>query len=230
MHILFFDIDGTLINTCGSGLTALKIAFTEVFGTPAPEEVATAGRTDRAIARDLFLGGGVEDSAEHWHRFSEAYMRHLTHQLARRDGHVLPGVVALLERLSQRDDVALGLLTGNTPEGARIKLGHFGIDHYFRFGGFGDRHLDRNAVAQAALEAARSAVDHALSLDRVWVVGDTPLDIRCARHIGARAVAVATGMVPKPDLAEAAPDFLLDDLSQAEPWLQWLGQGRSNAS
>ena len=102
MHVLLFDIDGTLINTKGSGLRALQIAFSEVFGRPAPPAIETVGRTDRGIAADLFGGHGIPNTPEHWRQFCEAYLRHLVQQLPLRAGIVLPGVVALLRRLAVR--------------------------------------------------------------------------------------------------------------------------------
>jgi phosphoglycolate phosphatase-like HAD superfamily hydrolase len=222
MNVLFFDIDGTLINTRGSGLTALKNAFAEVFGLPAAEGISAAGRTDRAIAQDLFLARAVEDSQENWRRFIEAYPPHLVEQLPQCDGFVLPGVVALLEELAARDDVAMGLLTGNTSDGARIKLEHFGLYRHFAFGGYGDRHTDRGDVARLALDAARAALNHDLQLNRVWVIGDTPFDIRCARHIGAKAAAVATGFHDTEELAGENPDLLLNDLRQGERLVRLL--------
>jgi phosphoglycolate phosphatase-like HAD superfamily hydrolase len=128
---------------------------------------------------------------------------------------VLPGVAALLAQLAQRQDVAVGLLTGNTQRGAKVKLAHYGLAEYFRFGGFGDAHLDRNQVAADALSAAREFLGHNVEPADVFVIGDTPLDIRCARAIGAHAVAVATGGHALDELARARPDLLLADLESA---------------
>lgn len=229
MQIVLFDIDGTLINTRGSGLAALNLAFAEVFARPVSAEIATVGRTDRGIARDFFLFHHLEDSAENWLQFRTAYLRHLAAQLPQRGGCLLPGVVALLQHLLLRQDVAVGLLTGNTQEGSRLKLEHFGINHHFRFGGFGDCHPERNAVAREALAAAQAFLGRPLSGERTWVVGDTPLDIECARHIGAQAVAVATGFHRPDQLASHSPDYLFDDLSQAGVWLEQLERGSSPA-
>ncbi|MCY2989577.1 MAG: HAD family hydrolase [Planctomycetota bacterium] len=222
MHVLLFDIDGTLINTRGSGLTALKTAFAEVFARPAPARIDAAGRTDRGIARDLFLGHTIEDTSDNWRDFETAYLRHLATQLPLREGSLLPGVVDLLQQLTNRDDVAVGLLTGNTPAGARLKLEHFEIHHYFSFGGFGDRHPERNGVARDALAAAQGHLRQPIAPEQVWVIGDTPLDIGCARHIGANAVAVATGQHALEDLARETPDLLLEDLGQAAALLERL--------
>lgn len=215
MNVLLFDIDGTLLYTGGSGSAALRLAFVELFGGRPPETINTAGRTDRAIAGDFFQLRAVEDSLENWRRFCEAYVRHLAEQLPRREGYLFPGVEACLESMAARDDVAMGLLTGNVFEGARLKLERFGIYEHFQFGGFGGDHKERNGVARDALTTARDAVDGEFDPDRVWVIGDTPNDIRCARSIGAKAVAVATGVIDKSDLADESPDLLLDDLRQA---------------
>lgn len=225
MHVFLFDIDGTLIHTRGAGTIALRQAFLEAFGCESPTSIDTCGRTDRAIASELFQACGVRDNLENWQRFHHAYLRHLAIQLPLGVGHVLPGVESVLQALSQNTDNAIGILTGNTPEGAGIKLVHYGLAHHFGFGGYGHEHEDRRSVGEAALAAARQRLDGRLHLDRVWVIGDTPRDIRCARHMGARAVAVATGFYDRDHLAAQRPDVLLDDLLQAGDWLACLNGG-----
>ena len=224
MHVLLFDIDGTLIHSGGSGLQALKIAFAETFDCTPPTKIETAGRTDRGIARELFSLQSIENSFHNWDRFRNAYLQHLAVQMPQSDGYVLPGVARLLAQLAERPHVATGLLTGNVAEGARIKLEHFGLNHHFAFGGFGEHHPERNAVAEEALQAAHQALDDDVQPDRVWVIGDTTLDIGCARHIGARAVAVATGFQAKSELIAAVPDLLLDDLGCAAKLLEQLDE------
>jgi phosphoglycolate phosphatase-like HAD superfamily hydrolase len=116
-----------------------------------------------------------------------------------------------LAQLGSRTDVVLGLLTGNAREAARLKLEHFRLDCFFPFGAFGDRHVDRSDVAKEALSELRRRIGPEVDGRRIWVVGDTPLDISCARWIGARAVAVATGEHTRDQLRAAGPDLLLDD-------------------
>jgi len=221
MHVYLFDIDGTLVSTGGAGKAAMERALTTAFGVPGHSNgVAYSGRTDRSIAGDLFRLHGVADSPENWQRLQDAYLRHLPDTLAEFQGRVLPGVVALLEQLAKRADVALGLLTGNVREGARLKLGHFGLFHHFSFGGFGDYHLDRDDVAREALAAVCQQFGSAVPRERIWVVGDTPLDVRCARCIGVRVAAVATGWHPLEELAATEPDLLFTDLSDPKPLLK----------
>jgi phosphoglycolate phosphatase-like HAD superfamily hydrolase len=220
MHVCLFDIDGTLIHTRGAGMAALREGLREAFGIAEPtDQVAVHGRTDRGITRDLFRHHAINDLPEHWEKFREAYLRVLPRTLSQRPGTVLPGVVALLERLSARDDLVLGLLTGNTREGARLKLAHFGLDHFFDFGGFGDNHLERNDVAREALAAVTNRLNGTVDLARVWVIGDTPIDVSCGRAIGAQTIAVATGNHTWDELAAAGPDHLLPDFSDQGPVL-----------
>ncbi|MCA9208596.1 MAG: HAD family hydrolase [Planctomycetales bacterium] len=215
MFAILFDIDGTLINTGGAGGTALLKAFSEEFGVETPERVPFAGRTDRGIAANLFRIHEVPNTPENWDRLRLGYLRELVVQLPLHEGQVLPGVEQVLAALAARDDVHLGLLTGNVREGARTKLEHYRLFQHFSFGGFGDLHADRDDVAREALRETRTRLDQHFHPERLWVVGDTPLDIRCARAIGARVIAVGTGGHCRDELKQAGPDLLVEDLSDA---------------
>ena len=112
--------------------------------------------------------------------------------------------------------MTLGLLTGNTADGAKVKLSHYGVDHHFVFGAYGDDHADRNALGPIALERAER--DHGLKFDPtdVVVIGDTPKDVACARAFGARVIAVATGASSHEELAAFDPDILLEDFANTD--------------
>jgi phosphoglycolate phosphatase len=215
MKVLLFDIDGTLVNTGGAGRIAMASAFESVYGCcDKVEGVQFSGRTDRVIARDLALAHGFDDNAAAWKRFRGEYLDRLPEALRISAGRLLPGVEELLDELGQDDDAHLGLLTGNVKEGAKLKLSYYGVWDRFSFGGFGDEHFERNEVAKTAFAAAKDAVDMKIAPSDVWVIGDTPLDVACARAIGANAVAVATGFYNADALAECRPDVLVEDLSQ----------------
>jgi phosphoglycolate phosphatase len=223
MHVCLFDIDGTLISSGGAGKAALEQALAEEFGIARiTAKLELSGRTDRAICRDLFRYHVLDDTPENWQRLIGSYLRHLPSCLEHKGGRVLPGISALLEGLRGREDVLVGLLTGNIRAGAKVKLGHFGLYDHFPFGGFGDEHFDRDDVAREALEAVRCHRNGSAAADSIWVIGDTPLDIRCARAIGARAVAVATGWHAVAELEACQPDLLFTDLSDATRLLERL--------
>lgn len=222
MYVFLFDIDGTLIWSGGAGQAALQDAMEKEFGISNPETVPVHGLTDRVIASSLFACHGIDDSFDNWRRFIAAYLRALPKKLPEREGCILPGVSQLLEQLSQRSDVALGLLTGNVPDGARIKLEFYGLYDRFHFGGFGENHHRREDVATEALQAARNHLDGQVDVSRTFVIGDTPNDVRCGRHIEARVVAVSTGKHSNDELCAAEPDLLLEDFSDPSPLLEML--------
>lgn len=223
MQICLFDIDGTLLNTLGAGRAAMEAALESEFGAGGPAEgISTAGRTDRAIVLDLFAYHGIEPDDGNWSRFLRAYLQQLPGHLAMRAGLVFPGVRELLEQLARRDNVAVGLLTGNFRKGAGIKLQHYELYGHFGFGGFGDHHHDRDDVAREAIRQVEKRFNGEVSPERIWVIGDTPADVQCGRAVGARVVAVGTGVHPGEDLRAAGPDYFFEDFSDPGSLLSLL--------
>lgn len=228
MKACFFDIDGTLVQTGGAGQWAFAETFLDLFGIEElSKEVPFAGRSDRGIAGGFFRAHGLDDSQANWDRFRDGYVERLGRHVRERDGGLLPGVPALIDRVEALGDVDIGLLTGNIRRAAEVKLGHYGLWDRFEFGGFGDDHPDRNDIAAAALAAARrrrrerSAAERDVE-EKIVVIGDTPNDVRCARAIGAWAVAVPTGPTPVEDLIAAQPDLLVETLEQADAVVEYL--------
>jgi phosphoglycolate phosphatase len=219
MHICFLDIDGTLVSTAGAGQAAFAVTLAKDFGITnvTTSGVAFAGRSDRAIALDLFALYGIEPTPEVWNRFHVGYIKRLEEVLPQHNGRVLPGVVPLLEQLEARGDVAIGLLTGNVREAARRKLRHYELWDWFPFGGFGDEHTDRCDIAAAALAAGRAHLNGSGSAKhgQLVVIGDTLNDIRCGRSIGARCVAVPTGQTSADTLRGGQPDAFVETLEDA---------------
>lgn len=220
MLICLFDIDGTLLASGGAGKAALESAFAEEFQMELRAKVPYSGRTDRAIVRDLLRLHGVEETPAALQRLLHGYLQRLPGCLNAHRGRVLPGILDLLKHLRTRDQCAVGLLTGNVRAGAKAKLGHFGLNEHFRFGGFGDDHFDRDDVAREALTAVRREVHADVQPDQIWVIGDTPLDVQCARAIGAKVAAVATGVHTLAELSASAPDIALCDLADPNPLLE----------
>lgn len=219
MYAVLFDIDGTLIQSGGAGKIAFAQTFREDFQVDEiPNGVGFAGRSDRAIAEEIMQLCGVEASTKNWERFTTGYVRRLAETLPQCVGNVLPGVIELLDHLDTLQHVAVGLLTGNIVEGAKAKLGHYDIAHRFAFGGYGDHWTDRNDIAAEARRVATSTASTG-ELYGAMVVGDTVNDVRCAKSIGAFAVAVATGGATQDELAMANPDLLLSDLTNSDALL-----------
>ena len=221
MYVALFDIDSTLLRTRGAGRAAFAETFRAEFGVEGIRgDVSYAGRSDRAIVSEVFAQHGIEDRPDTWGRFRQGYLPRLERTLATRRGCLLPGVLPLLRAIRERSDVVAGIVTGNVAAGAWLKLRHYGIDSFFDFGGFGDHHHDRGGIAADALDAADAwlRTTHRLSAKpgSTTVIGDTPEDVRCARCIAAKVIAVATGESSLSELAAAAPDHALPDLTDRD--------------
>ncbi|NIT14217.1 MAG: HAD hydrolase-like protein [Candidatus Dadabacteria bacterium] len=220
MYLLLFDIDGTLINTGGAALRAAELAFENIYDVKNVMAGITAdGKTDYLILNEMFNNGLGRDYS---HReadviFSE-YLQILDDLL--QDGckiEILPGVVDLLDELSDRDDVVLGLATGNIEQGAWIKLKHSELDRYFAFGGFGSDSENRVQLVRAGIERGRRYADR--HLYDIYVIGDTPRDIIAGKAAGATTVGVSTGMYSYKQLESHNPEHLFDDLSDIDSFL-----------
>ena len=223
--LLLFDIDGTLLASGGAGIRALEVAAGEQFGNADLSGIEIAGRTDSLIARQVLARHGLEPTSERIASFLDCYVGHLARLLPTLDGRLLPGVVALLDALKPRADMVLALLTGNLARGAELKLTQYGVWHYFEFGAYADDHHDRNELGPVARQRARTQHGIDFPPERIYVLGDTPHDIACARAIGAKAVAIATGQFTHAQLAEHAPDFLFDDLGDVSAVIAALSGG-----
>lgn len=212
-RVLFFDIDGTLIDTAGAGQQAMLSALQLRCGSRATTEgTRFAGRTDRGLADELFAKHDLPHTPDTWQAFHDDYVRYLHQHLPQRPARMLPGVPELVEHLHTHGNVHLALLTGNTPQAAACKLSHFDLWRYFGCGGFGDRHVNRNDVARDAVRNAEEYFGIPMDRQEVWVIGDTPQDIECAHAVQAKCLAVATGRYSVDELAQHRPEALLPSL------------------
>src|SRR5262245_35125439 len=208
--LFLFDIDGTLVLTGGAGRRAMSLAFEDVLGIrDAFQGLPMAGRTDSWILSDAAAVHGVALEPQLLDRFERAYLDRLRQEIETpgdsRKG-VMPGVRDLLDALSPRSDVYLALLTGNYEQAARIKLEYFDLWRYFRCGAFGDQAPDRNSLLPRALTTIVSCGGPAFAPADVVVIGDTPLDIECAKVSRARSIGVATGLHSAGALQDAGAD------------------------
>lgn len=222
-RLLLFDIDGTLVSTGRAGMFSLQATLTNKYGIADElEDIEVAGKTDRAIVRDILRKHGIADTAENIARFADAYIEGLAAELPRRDGRVLPGILDLLTRLKQRSHLVLALLTGNLERGARMKLDHYDLWKFFEFGAFADDHHDRNELGAFARQRARERHGHDFDAADIDVVGDTGHDVACGKVFRARTIAVATGGWSYDALAATKPDCIFRDLSDVDAVISTL--------
>jgi phosphoglycolate phosphatase len=211
-RLLLFDIDNTLLYTGGAGSVAFELAFREMFGIKDGfAKVEFSGRTDLYILSEgLRLHGITDGHAPALNDFLERYYGHLRHTLGEREGHLMPGFPQLLEALSNRKAVRLGLATGNFSEAAWMKLEHYGIREYFSSdGAFGEASLDRSEMVRMGVERFADGV----SPGDILIIGDTPHDVSSALDNGLGAVGVATGNYTVDQLRDSGAQMVFQDFA-----------------
>lgn len=226
MRLLLFDIDGTLIRGDQAGRLAMGAALEKMFGTRGSlDTYEMGGKTDSRIVTDLLSDAGVNPQ-EIQQKLPDFFL--LMADFAReiyplRDITACPGIESLLAQLQDRDNVMVGLLTGNAQTTAPLKLSAAGIDPgQFVVGAFGSDDFDRNNLPAVALDRANELTGDVITSDNAVIVGDTPADVQCARAGNARAVAVASGWHSADTLLQYQPDYLFSDLSNTEAVLRAL--------
>ncbi len=219
VRLVLFDIDGTLIRTGGAGVKAFRQVFaTEFNATDGFERLKFAGRTDVSLVREFFSFHHIPATPANFKRFFERYVFWLDDILRRSRTETCPGVLEFIHGLQALPKAPLlGLLTGNIRLGAEIKLRHFNLWELFQVGGFADDHEQRDQIAAVARQRGSRTMNEELHDGQVVVIGDTPLDIRCARAIGAKALAVATGGASLEELKQHQPDWAVEDLRRLAP-------------
>ncbi|HEY2067889.1 MAG TPA: HAD family hydrolase [Gemmatimonadaceae bacterium] len=230
MKLVLFDIDGTILWTDGAGRRAVFQALAEHFGETGPDRHEFDGKTDRQIVRELMRHAGVDDLAV-TARLDDVIVRYV--ELLRQElgggvgeGHVYPGVHTVLDALEARDDVLLGLLTGNVRDGAIAKLTAVGIDpRRFKVGAFGSDHEHRPELPEIALRRAESFLGRAVAGRDVVVIGDTPADMACGRGIGAQAIGVATGRYSVEELRACGAAAVFRDLADTDAVIGAIMEG-----
>lgn len=222
-RLVLFDIDGTLLHSRGAGRRAITRALVgaDVSAPAAFEAVRFDGKTDPQIVVELLEAAGDPGPhpPERITAVCERYLAHLEDELREGRLHttVLPGVFELLAALEAEASVLLGLLTGNLSAGAALKLRSGGIEPArFAVGAYGSDSAHRPDLPAIAARRAEPHFGRMPWGSEVVIIGDTPADVTCGRAIAARAIGVATGAYPAPELASAGAHAVFSDLSPTD--------------
>jgi phosphoglycolate phosphatase-like HAD superfamily hydrolase len=218
VRLVLFDIDGTLIHTDGAGVKAFARVFADEFqAVDGFEKLKFAGRTDTGLVREFFGYHTIPATPQNFERFFERYVFWLDQMLRQSKCAVCPGVGEFVQGLQALAQPPLiGLLTGNIRLGAEIKLRHLALWDLFHTGAFADDHEERDHIAAIARDRGCRVLGEELEGDQVLIIGDTPLDIRCGRAIGAKVLAVATGSFGVDELNFLNPDWAVEKLGEVE--------------
>ena len=223
LDVIFWDIDGTLIRTGRAGLYAFQAAASELLDNSVDlGRINAAGMTDYSIAGEIVTAvSGRPATRREIRALTDRYEELLEVHLDQREGKVLPSVREILASLREAGALSL-LLTGNSRRGAEIKMRRFGLEEYFDFdrSAFCEDSPIRDEVAGRALRIAETVSRERSA--RIFVIGDTPHDVRCGKNIGAYTVGVATGTFSLAELENHSPWWAVRELPAAPEFLEKL--------
>jgi phosphoglycolate phosphatase-like HAD superfamily hydrolase len=227
-RLLLWDVDGTLLRAGEVGAVVFERALEDVLGTWPGERVRMSGKTDPQIVKDYLAQMGVDPSDWIVDAILARVESHLADAAATGElaaaGRACAGVAPLLEAISRDSRVVSSLLTGNIYANAALKVAAFGLDRWLDLdvGAYGSDHHDRDELVPIAI--GRVEAEHGTRVDpaEVWVIGDTPRDLGCARAGGSRCLLVATGRYGADELAALGPDAVFEDLTDTDTVLKLL--------
>ena len=218
--LLLWDIDGTLMSCYRDGTLAMNETFRRRTGHEnACGEVIVGTSMDSSLVDSIMERFGIdpEEKEKIIAEFAVILKEIVSNNKTKK---ILPGVKEILDTLSQKENIYMGLITSNFRIGAEIKLGSVGLMDYFSFGGFGDHPGEKWDAALEAIEEASKIAGESFKPENIFVIGDSKYDIECAKKIGARSIGVATGWMKYEDLAKTDPDHMFSSFEDPKEFLE----------
>ena len=210
--LLFFDINGTLIERDARTDLPYSNALNRLLGTDnAMDGVDTSARSDKDVFMEVLQKKGISFDDYTWQKFLKLYGYELelfkNTDVWRGNADSTDFVRAMYD-----SGYTMALITGELSMGAEYKLRKTGIWNCFLTGGYGEDGLKRFDIADRALTRVRALTSS--SYDSLFVIGDTVLDVRTARHLGAKSIAITTGSHSREKLLAENPDYCIDRFSE----------------
>jgi len=233
LRILLWDLDGTLVRGKRYGVFKdYTIPMLEsVFGTSGSlHGMIVSGMTDLQIVEEALRCEGItrEHISERKDELKRCYIREMKRAVGNGAQIIeaMPGALATLRAVDKHPRYRSALLTGNIEPAAYLKVEITGLAQFFELpGAFGDESFDRRDLPAIAAQRINERLNTSLPPEQFIVIGDTPNDVACARHFGARVVAVATGRIhSEAELRACKPDALLPDLLDVELFMSTLAR------
>ena len=233
LRILLWDLDGTLVRgkRLGSYKDYTAPMLESIFGTSGSlHQMVVSGMTDLQIVEEALRSAGI--TREHITARKDELIRSYIEQMKLAVGNgahiieAMPGARAALQAVHDHPRYQSALLTGNIEPAAHLKVEATGLAEFFTLpGAFGHESFDRRDLPALAAKRINDHLGVDLSPDHFIVIGDTPNDVACARHFGAKVLALATGRIhSREELVACKPDALLPDLLEIDLFMQTLAR------
>lgn len=215
MMLVVFDVDGTLIDSQHAIVAAMTEAYV-AHGLPAPSREAIRGVVGLSVA-EAVAELSREATGHPLDAIGDVFKDSFRSSLARApdESGLFPGAAEIIETLSARDGVLLGLATGNSRRGVERFVERYGLEGRFVTTQSAD---DAPSKPHPAM-LVQAAVEAGVRADQVVMIGDTSFDMAMAVSAGARAIGVSWGYHAPDRLHAAGAERVLGSFDELPPAL-----------
>ncbi|MTI69232.1 MAG: hypothetical protein FH751_03110 [Firmicutes bacterium] len=213
-NLIFFDINGTIVKRDDRTDIPYKRAINNLLNVEnAMDGVDTSARSDKDVFKEVLEIHNETFSEDKWKEFLNVYEENLKEFKESDVWRENVDSKAFIDKLYKTEH-KLSLITGELSIGAKYKLEKLGVFKYFPTGGFGEDGLKRFDIAETALKKAKKLYGE--DFNEMYIIGDTILDIKTARHLGAKVISITTGSNTKDELKELNPDYIIDSFKEIQ--------------
>jgi phosphoglycolate phosphatase len=210
--LLIFDWDGTLSDSIGRIVEAMKIAalrcdwpvcddesIKDIIGLSLPEAILT-----------LYPGRSAQQVEVLREHYAESYTA-----LDREPSALFPGVVESLEAFKAAG-YQIAVATGKARRGLDRVLKAHGWEDYFQI----TRGADEARSKPHPLMLEQILLHCGVPAGRALMVGDSAFDLQMARNAGMDSVAVGYGALPLTALRHYEPVLAIEHFAELADWLE----------
>jgi HAD superfamily hydrolase (TIGR01509 family) len=201
---IFFDLDGTIVDSREAYLEAARTAF-QTLGKE-PPDAKTALEIPRSLERKQPISNLIKGDTK---KFLDAYLR-AYYSITKEKTTLFPNVSTALKTLSKKAKLALVTMRSVPKHAVMAELKHFGIAQYFTHVVTALDTPEPKPSPEALIKCVK-ALD--VQICDCAMVGDSISDIKAGKAAGARTVAVLTGLFSHKELANEHPDLILTNVA-----------------